>query len=170
VERGDHQLGRSVSGMWKINVFKAVAPACVVKDQWIDTREQVLNVLIVCRWYKSGEPSNWLSTKTCLFPTASLAVVREKLGTDPRIRQPSSCGLYREPFFSGAVDLYKSVDNFMKGCYVLTAWDTHRNDPYVDWACDACGVWVEFSPAWYTLIRIVATLEYEYRLFAAVIT
>jgi hypothetical protein len=32
-------------------------------------------------------------------PTASLAVVGEKLGTDPRIGQPTCCGLCREPFF-----------------------------------------------------------------------
>jgi hypothetical protein len=29
VERGDHRLGRSGSGMWKVNTFKVVAPACV---------------------------------------------------------------------------------------------------------------------------------------------
>jgi hypothetical protein len=29
--------------------------------------------------------------------------------------------LCREPFFSGAVDLYKSVEDFTKGCYALTA-------------------------------------------------
>jgi hypothetical protein len=34
-------------------------------------------------------------------PTASLAVVREKLGTDPRIDQRACYGLCREPFFSG---------------------------------------------------------------------
>jgi hypothetical protein len=62
-----------------------------------------------------------MSTEACLFPTTSLAVVEEKLGTDMWIRQPSSCGLCQEPFFSGVVDLYKSVDDFMKGCYGLTA-------------------------------------------------
>jgi hypothetical protein len=54
-------------------------------------------------------------------PTASLAVVGEKLDTDPRIGQPVCCGLCREPFFSGAVDLFKSVDDCMKGCYMWTA-------------------------------------------------
>jgi hypothetical protein len=56
--------------------------------------------------------SSQLSTEACLFPTVSLAVVGEKLGMDPRIRRSSSCGLCQEPFFSGAVDLYKSVDDF----------------------------------------------------------
>jgi hypothetical protein len=27
--------------------------------------------------------------------------------------------LCQEPFFSGAVDLYNSIDDFVKGCYVL---------------------------------------------------
>jgi hypothetical protein len=49
-----------------------------------------------------------------------LAVVGEKLGIDPWIRRSSSCELCREPFFSGAVDLYKSADDFTKGCYALT--------------------------------------------------
>jgi hypothetical protein len=53
-------------------------------------------------------------------PTASLAVVTEKLGTDPWIRWSLSCGLCREPFFSRVVDLYKSVDDFAKGFYALT--------------------------------------------------
>jgi hypothetical protein len=48
------------------------------------------------------------------FPHCSLAVVGDKLCTDPRIRWPSCCGLCRVPFFSGAVDLFKSVDDCMK--------------------------------------------------------
>jgi hypothetical protein len=67
-----------------------------------------------------GKPSSWLSTEAYLFPTVSLAIVGEKLGTDPWIRRLSSCGLCREPFFSGAVDLYKFVDDFTKGYYALT--------------------------------------------------
>jgi hypothetical protein len=38
------------------------------------------------------------------------------------------CGLGRDPFFSRAVDLFKSVDDYVKGCYAL----------------DACGVLVGF--------------------------
>jgi hypothetical protein len=41
----------------------------------------------------------------------------EKLGTDPRITQPG-WGLCRELFFSGAVDLFKSVGDCAKGCQV----------------------------------------------------
>jgi hypothetical protein len=46
------------------------------------------------------------------FPHCSLAVVGEKLGMDSWIRWPSCCGLCREPFFSGVVDLFKSVDDY----------------------------------------------------------
>jgi hypothetical protein len=64
----------------------------------------------------------------------------------------------------------KSVDDFMKGCYALTTWDTYGRWPYADWAWEACDVLVGFFPTWCTSIRIAATLGYEYHLFATVIT
>jgi hypothetical protein len=69
----------------------------------------------------TSKTSSWLSIEACLFPTASLVVVGEKLNMNPRIRWSSSCELYREHFFSWVVDLYKSVDDFTKGCHMLTA-------------------------------------------------
>jgi hypothetical protein len=81
------------------------------------------------------------------FPHSSLVVVEEKLGMNPWIEWPSCCRLCREPFFSGAVELFKSVDDCMKGCYMLTTWDTYGRGPYTDWAWKACGVLVGFSPA-----------------------
>jgi hypothetical protein len=90
-----------------------------------------------------GKSSSWLPTKNCLFPTASLAIMGEKMGMDPRIRRSSSCRLCWEPFFSGEVDLYKSVDNFMKGWYMWTTWDMYGQWSYADWAWKACGVLVE---------------------------
>jgi hypothetical protein len=42
------------------------------------------------------------------------------LGTDLRNGQSVHCGLRRDPFFSGAVDLFKSVDDYVKCCYALT--------------------------------------------------
>jgi hypothetical protein len=39
------------------------------------------------------------------------------MGMDPRSGQPACCELSQEPFFSGAVDLFKSIDNYVKGCY-----------------------------------------------------
>jgi hypothetical protein len=49
-----------------------------------------------------------------------LVVVEEKLSMDPWISQSSCCGLGREPFFSGAVDLFNVVDGYAKGCYTWT--------------------------------------------------
>jgi hypothetical protein len=144
-------------------------PPVSVKDRWVGPYEQVLNVPIAGRWYEPGKPSSWLSTKACLFSIASLVVVGEKMSMDSRIWRSSSYGLCQEPFFSGVVDLHKSVEDFMKGCYAVTAWDTYGLRPYADWAWNVCGVLVRFSPAWCTLIQITMTLGYEYRLFEAVI-
>jgi hypothetical protein len=52
--------------------------------------------------------------------TSSMVVLGEKLGTDPRIGQPMCCGLCREPFFSGALALLNSIDDYTKGYYALT--------------------------------------------------
>jgi hypothetical protein len=90
-------------------------------------------------------------------PTASMAALGEKLGTDPQIDHPSCCRLCQEPFFSAAVTLSIVVNNFVKGCYALTTWDTYGLGPYAYWAWDACDVLVEFSPAGCISIRIAAT-------------
>jgi hypothetical protein len=58
-------------------------------------------------------------TQKLTFPHCSLVVMGEKLGMDPRIEWPSCCRVCREPFFSGAVDLFKSVDDYMKGCPLM---------------------------------------------------
>jgi hypothetical protein len=91
-----------------------------VKNRGVDTHEQVLNIPIAYRKYGPGKPNSWLSIEVCLFSTDSLAIMGEKLGMDPRTGQPACCGLGRQPFFSGAMDLFKSVDDYVKGCYVLT--------------------------------------------------
>jgi hypothetical protein len=109
-------------------------PLVSVNDRWVSSHEQVLNVPIAYRCYEPDKPSSWLSIKACLSPIVSLAVVGEKLSTNPQIRHPSNCGLCQESFFSGAVDLYKSVDDFIKGCYALTMGDTYGLEPYADWA------------------------------------
>jgi hypothetical protein len=61
-----------------------------------------------------------------------MAVVGENLGTNPQIGQPTCCGLCREPFLSGVVDLFKSIDDCAKGCYALTVRDTYGLGPYAD--------------------------------------
>jgi hypothetical protein len=48
-------------------------------------------------------------------PATSMVGSGEKLGVDPLIDQPAYCGLCREPFFSGAVTLLNSVDDYVKG-------------------------------------------------------
>jgi hypothetical protein len=52
--------------------------------------------------------------------TTSLVGSGEKLGMDPWISQPTCCGLCREPFFSGAVALLNSVDDFVEVFYMWT--------------------------------------------------
>jgi hypothetical protein len=52
--------------------------------------------------------------------TTSMDVLGEKLGTDLRIGQPTCCGLCQGSFFSGALALLNYVDDYAKGCYVLT--------------------------------------------------
>jgi hypothetical protein len=84
-------------------------------------REQVLNVPIANWRYGPDKSSSLPSTEGGFTPTASMSVLGEKLGMDPQIGQPACCGLYREPFFSGAVALSIDVDDFVKGCYALTA-------------------------------------------------
>jgi hypothetical protein len=70
-----------------------------VKDQWVGPREQVVNVSIACLYMGPVSLVVDCQQKFDFSPTASLAVVGEKLGTDPRIGQPTCCGLCREPFF-----------------------------------------------------------------------
>jgi hypothetical protein len=67
------------------------------------------------------------------MPPASLVGSGEKLGMDPRIGQPTCCGLCREPFFSGAVASVQICQRLMKGCHVrgLPAGSVRR--AYVDW-------------------------------------
>jgi hypothetical protein len=96
--------------------------------------------------YRPSKPSNRLSTEAWLFPTASLAVVGEKLGMYQQIGQLACYGFCRQPFFSGLVDLFKSVDDCAKGCYALTTWNMYGSGPYTDCAWDACGMLVRFSP------------------------
>jgi hypothetical protein len=111
--------------------------------------------------YGPSKPSSRRQQMLEFALIASLVGSREKLGTNPRIGQPTSWGLCRKPFFSGAVTLLNFVDDYLRHCYMWTTWDTYGPGPYVDWAWKACGVLVRFSPTGCTLIRIVATLRYD---------
>jgi hypothetical protein len=70
--------------------------------------------------YGPSKPSKLTSTEGDFTPTTSMVGLGEKLGTDPRIGQPSCCGLGRESIISGAVALSIIVDGFTKGCYMWT--------------------------------------------------
>jgi hypothetical protein len=65
-------------------------------------------------------------------PTTSLVGSGEKLGTDPRIGQPTYCGLRRELFFSGAVTLLNSVGDYAKGCHIRGLPTGSIHGAYVD--------------------------------------
>jgi hypothetical protein len=64
--------------------------------------------------------------------TASLVDSGEKQGTNPQISQLMCCGLYQEPFFSGAVALLNSVDDYVKGCHVRGLLVESIHQAYVD--------------------------------------
>jgi hypothetical protein len=58
--------------------------------------------------------------KLVFSPTALLAVMGDKLGTDTRTDQLVCCGLGWKLFFLGALVLFKSIDDYVKGCYTFT--------------------------------------------------
>jgi hypothetical protein len=93
---------------------------CRLRTDGLAPREQVFNVPIACWGYGPDKPSSLPSTKGGLTTTASMAGSKEKLGTDPRISQPSCCGLCWEPFFLRVVALSIAVDDFTKGSYMWT--------------------------------------------------
>jgi hypothetical protein len=105
----------------------------------------------------------------CIVQFSWFCTVFNELGTDLRITQ-LGWGLCREPFFSGAVNLFKSIDDSAKGCYMWTTWDTYGPGPYTDWAWKACGVLVGFSPTGCTSIRITWLSDMINHLFVVVIT
>jgi hypothetical protein len=67
------------------------------------------------------------------MPPASLAGSGEKLGTDPRIGQPTCRGLCREPFFSGAVESIQICRCLTKGCHVRGSPAGSVRWAYMDW-------------------------------------
>jgi hypothetical protein len=140
--------------------LQGCSPGCVGKGPIGWPREHVLNVPITCRWHGSHKPSSQLSTEAWLFSTVLMVGLGEKLGMDPQITQPG-WGLCREPLFSGAIVLFKSVDNFTKGCYMWIMWNTYGQGPYTDRAWKAYDMLVRFFPVGCTSIWIIATLGYE---------
>jgi hypothetical protein len=70
--------------------------------------------------------------KVGFVSTASLVDSGEKLDTEPRIGQSPCCGLCQEPFFSEAVALLNSVDDYVKLCYAFTVRDMYGLGSYAD--------------------------------------
>jgi hypothetical protein len=133
-------------------------------------REQVLNVPIAYQWYELGKPSSLPSIEGSFAPTTLVTILGEKLSTDPQIGQPACCGLCRAPFFMGAVALSAAIDDFMKGCYVLTAWDTYGLWPYADWVWNLCGVLVGFPLQGVHRFELPWFSDMNNRLFVAIST
>jgi hypothetical protein len=90
-----------------------------------------------------------------------MIVVGEKLGMNLWIGQLACCGSGRMPFFSGIVDLFNSVNDFVKGCHVRRLLVGRVRVAYMDWhEKRTCHVY-QVSPAGCTLIRSIMTLRYE---------
>jgi hypothetical protein len=118
-------------------------------------REQVLNVPIACRRYGPSKSSSLPSTDGSFTLTASMTVLREKLGTNSMIVQPTCRGLCREPFF-------------WSSCSVHRCWRFRERLLCIDrvryvWSGTICGLSVgcvwhvgPVSPAGCTSIRITA--------------
>jgi hypothetical protein len=83
--------------------------------------------------YGPSKPSSLLSIEGGFTPTASMATLGEKLGTEPWIGQPACCRLCREPFFLGAVALSITVNDFRKGCHIRGPPIVSVRRVYMDW-------------------------------------
>jgi hypothetical protein len=105
---------------------------CRLRINGLASREQVLNVSIACWWYGSSKPTSLSSTEPWLNSTASLVSLGEKLGMDPCIGQSTCCGLYWEPFFSGAEGSVQIYRWLIKYCYVRWLPTGSVRQTYVD--------------------------------------
>jgi hypothetical protein len=134
-------IGCEGQGLWcgKLAPPRLYLPSVSVKDGWVGPCDQVLNVLIAYRSYGPGKPSTWPSIEGWLCSHCFNGWLRRETGYGPV--NWSAVVLWIE---SGAVALLNSVDDYVKGCYALTAWDTYGQASYTDWAWDACGVLVRF--------------------------
>jgi hypothetical protein len=70
--------------------------------------------------YGPNKSSSLTSTEGGFISTVSMASSGEKLGTVLCIDQSSCCVLCLELFFSEAVALSITIDDFTKGCYMWT--------------------------------------------------
>jgi hypothetical protein len=135
-----------------------------VNDWWVDLHEQVLNVSIAHQYMGlvSLVASCW---HLCGFFHCFYGCEGDRnwMGTHRSVSRRAG-NVVGNSFFSGAVTLSNSVDDFMKGCYMWTMWDMYGQWSYVNWVWKACGVLVGFSRVGYTSIPIIVTLRNKYRL------
>jgi hypothetical protein len=76
----------------------------------------------------------------------------------------------REHFFSGAVYLSDSVDDFTKCCYIRTTWDTYGRGLYTDWAWKVCDMLIRFPLQGVHRFESPWLSDMSNRLFVAVFT
>jgi hypothetical protein len=82
-------------------------------------------------------------------------------GHEPTDRSADVLWIVSGAPFLGSSDSVQRYRWLMKGCYIWTTWDTYGPGPYTDWAWEACGMLIGFSPTRCTSIRITVTLGYE---------
>jgi hypothetical protein len=141
--------------------LRLLPPLMSVNDRWVGPREKVLNVPIAC-WYMGPVSLVACWWQLCGFLHCFYGYEGERnwMGTRRSVSRRAG-DVVRNSFFSGAVTLSNSVNDFAKDCYMWTTWDTYDRGLYVDWAWKSCGVLVGFSPIGCISIRITATLGYE---------
>jgi hypothetical protein len=104
-----------------------VAPPASVKDRWVDTREQVLNILIICCRYVPSKLTS--STDDWLSLLLKWLCWKRNWVADLRINQTVCWRLCREPFFSGVVGSVQLCRVSVKCCHI---WG-YLQKAYIDW-------------------------------------
>jgi hypothetical protein len=85
-----------------------------------------------------SKPSSLLSTEGWLYPHCFIGYVRREIGWRLVNKSTDVLWMLSRALFLKSSDFSNAADNFVKGCYMWTTWDTYGRGPYVDWAWDAC--------------------------------
>jgi hypothetical protein len=136
-------LGTSGSVMSWDGTSKVVALAVSVKNRWVGSCEQVLNVLIACWWYRPSKLSSLPSTWAWLKRTASVVVLGEKQRWAPQATQSGWEVESGAVFHEGSASV-QPCWRPMKCCYTRTTLDTYGQGRYADRAWKVCGVLFRF--------------------------
>jgi hypothetical protein len=103
-----------------------------IKDWGVGTREQVLNVSIVCQWYGPDKPCSLSSMGAWLKRTASMAVLGEKLKRIPRTTQ-SGWEVESGALFLRSGASVQACWRLVKGCHIRRPPTVSVCRVYVDW-------------------------------------